>query len=72
MDADSSTEPRDAVPAVGLDEISQEALKSWATAPMAAGVAVALLQVCPGQARQERETCRLLGVGERRRVAGRC
>jgi hypothetical protein len=38
-------EPREAVLAVGLEESSQEALNSWATAPIEEGTAVALLQV---------------------------
>jgi hypothetical protein len=45
MDAVSSIEPRAAVPTVGLDDRAHEALKSWATAPMEEGVALALVHV---------------------------
>jgi hypothetical protein len=45
MDAVSSIEPRTAVPVEGFEERAQEALKSWATAPMGEGVAVVFAQV---------------------------
>ena len=44
MAAVSSMEPSAAVLAVGLEDSAHEALKSWATAPIAAGVAVAEAQ----------------------------
>lgn len=45
IEADSSIDPSDVVLAVGSEDKAQEALKSRARAPMAAGAAVLLLQV---------------------------